>query len=964
MSAREMSGVATRLVVGHLRACAGAAAVAAALERAGERRTAAELEDEHGWTSYAAWLALLEAATAVLDDPQAARRIGASVVDQRVGGASRVLVRALGSVEAVYRQATRASAKFSAVKRVEPLEVGHQHARIAVRLHDGFPPHPLDCDFSAGVLSQVPALFGLAPATVDHHPCRARGGPACLFELTWSARRPLGRRARRRRLAALEADNAVLAAQLDAFQATVAELVSPEDLGSLLGNLVARSAAALHATRVLLAIRLAEGADPVVHGDGFETERAAAAAELLAGRVAEDANRMVVEVASSRRRYGRILAENPQGLPFLAGERRLLEAHARLAAAALDSATALEEAHRRGVVAAELLKLAHSLAEAGSEEAVARRLCTATPVLAGADAAAVFRWDEPSRTMAAAATTGFPPPLAEQLEAMQVRPSDTPEVESFFLQPGLRTYELDNADEFIRQTMAGLGAARVTVAPLIADERLLGAVVAAWMAGRPLPPLDPDLPDRLHGLADQAATALQRARLTDRVQHQALHDALTELPNQMLLMDRLGQALATARREERHLAVAYLDLNRFKQVNDTLGHPAGDALLQQVAARLTATVRSSDTVARLGGDEFTVLFADLERAEQALEAGARIRDAFRTPFHLHGRALFIAPSIGLAVYPADGDRPDLLLSNADAAMYQAKRRSSLAVHRYTPELNTLAADQLSLETDLHQAVERRQLRVLYQPQVELASGRVVGAEALVRWAHPTRGLVAPDRFIPLAEQTGLVVAVDLHVLEQACRQRRRWADAGLSLTVAVNLSGRTLEEPEAVAAIAAVLEATGTPPGGIELELTESTSMQHDTDLPALLGQLKDLGLRLAIDDFGTGYSMLSWLHQLPVDRLKIDRSFVGRLGAGADSAVVAAILAMAGSLGLGVIAEGVETPAQAELLRAHGCALAQGYLYSPPVDPVALARLVDPPPPSRSGAARVGRPAGVQRRR
>jgi EAL domain-containing protein (putative c-di-GMP-specific phosphodiesterase class I) len=228
--------------------------------------------------------------------------------------------------------------------------------------------------------------------------------------------------------------------------------------------------------------------------------------------------------------------------------------------------------------------------------------------------------------------------------------------------------------------------------------------------------------------------------------------------------------------------------------------------------------------------------------------------------------------------------------------------------------------------------------------VALASGRVVGAEALVRWAHPTRGLLGPDSFIPLAERTGQIVDLDLHVLAQACRQRGRWAEAGLPLTVAVNLSGRTLEDPDTVAAIADVLDDTGTPPGAIELELTESTSMQHDTDLPALLDRLKGLGLRLAVDDFGTGYSMLSWLHQLPIDRLKIDRSFVGRLGLGADSAVVTAILAMAHNLDLEVVAEGVETPAQADLLRSHGCAIAQGYLYGRPVDPAALAALLAAP--------------------
>ena len=358
-----------------------------------------------------------------------------------------------------------------------------------------------------------------------------------------------------------------------------------------------------------------------------------------------------------------------------------------------------------------------------------------------------------------------------------------------------------------------------------------------------------------------------------------------------------------------------------------------------MAARLSATVRSSDTVARLGGDEFTVLFTDLEREELAAEAAARVRDAFAAAFQLDGQPLFVAPSIGLAVFPTDGAQPDELLSNADAAMYQAKRRGSLTAHRYTAELHVEAAEQLSLETDLHLAVAGGQLRVLYQPQVELATGRLVGAEALVRWAHPARGLLAPGAFIPLAERTGQIVEVDLEVLGQACRQWRRWADEGLELTVAVNVSGRTLEDPDAAAAIARVLDTTAIPPGAIEIELTESTSMQHDTDLPAILDRLKALGVRLAVDDFGTGYSMLSWLHQLPIDRLKIDRSFVGRLGPGADGAVVAAIVAMARNLDLEVVAEGVETPAQADLLRSFDCPIGQGYLFGRPVEPAELAR-------------------------
>ncbi|PHV06013.1 bifunctional diguanylate cyclase/phosphodiesterase [Janthinobacterium sp. BJB412] len=425
-----------------------------------------------------------------------------------------------------------------------------------------------------------------------------------------------------------------------------------------------------------------------------------------------------------------------------------------------------------------------------------------------------------------------------------------------------------------------------------------------------------------------------RKQSEQRIQHIAHHDVLTGLPNRVLLQDRLGQAVAYANRSGHPLWVMLIDLDRFKFVNDSLGHKAGDLLLKTVAGRLQDSVRESDTVARLSGDEFVAILT--EHPDEALtpQVTERIMRAVAQPVLLEGKEFFVTCSIGVAVHQADGTPAQRLIEHADIAMYRAKKLGRNNTQFYQPSMNEEALERLRIEGALRQALERDELVLYYQPQLDLDSGRIVGMEALLRWRHPELGMVQPERFIGLAEETGLIVPIGAWVLASACAQTQAWLAAGLGpLRVAVNLSARQFGAPGLPAAIAAVLAASGLAPACLELELTESLLMSDVALAVELLQQLKALGLTLSIDDFGTGYSSLSYLRSFPIDVLKIDRSFVSDIGANGDeAAIVVSIIALAHNLKLRVVAEGVESARQLDYLWRNGCDQMQGFHFSPPV--------------------------------
>ena len=425
----------------------------------------------------------------------------------------------------------------------------------------------------------------------------------------------------------------------------------------------------------------------------------------------------------------------------------------------------------------------------------------------------------------------------------------------------------------------------------------------------------------------------QRKQLEDELAHQAFHDSLTGLANQALFRDRVEHALARTARRESHLAVLFLDLDNFKMVNDSLGHTAGDELLVEVSARLLSCLRDGDTAARLGGDEFALLVEDAVDERDAIAVAERVTACLRHPFLLAGKEVFAGASMGIA-FASRGVDCDQILRNADLAMYTAKGHGKNRFEVFAPEMHTNAVDRLEVEAELRRALERGELRLLYQPIVDLSTSHITGVEALIRWEHPDRGLLGPDVFIPVAEDTGLIEPMGRWVITEACAQAQRWnADHRRDpISVSINVSPRQLRDPRIVDDVAGALAATDAAPESITLEITEGAMMQ-DTELALVhLTALKALGVRLAVDDFGPGYASLSYLQRFPIDGLKIDRSFVVGIDRGPEeSALARAIVRLAQSLRLDAVAEGVENEYQADMLRRLGCPRAQGYLYAKP---------------------------------
>jgi len=454
-------------------------------------------------------------------------------------------------------------------------------------------------------------------------------------------------------------------------------------------------------------------------------------------------------------------------------------------------------------------------------------------------------------------------------------------------------------------------------------------------------------------LATQVLTELelrrelvQREQVEGRLLHNTLHDPLTGLPNRTLFSERLGHAITRGKRKPQfHYAVLFIDVDRFKLVNDSLGHHSGDQLLIAVAKRLTQALRELDTVARLGGDEFAILLEDLAELRDAGRVAERIQKDVARAFTIGTHEIFSSVSIGIVLSSSGHDSPELLLRSADMAMYRAKDAGRSRYEMFDREMHTEALVRLQTETDLRYAVERRELVLHYQPVISLPNGRIAGVEALVRWNHPTRGRVPPVEFIPIAEEMGLIIPIGQWVLEEAVRQVREWQlmpGGDPELTVGVNVSAKQFKQASLVKNIAGALEATGFPPHLLKLEMTESVLIDNTDSANQTLGELKALGVQIHMDDFGTGYSSLSYIHKLPIDAMKIDRSFVSRMDTDIrQMQLVQTVLLLAANLGVQTVGEGVENAAQLDGLRKLACNYGQGYLFSKPLEPEAFVKLL-----------------------
>ncbi|HEU4976112.1 MAG TPA: diguanylate cyclase [Baekduia sp.] len=640
---RETSGATTRLLVGYVRARAGDAGVAEVLRRSGVQRTAAELEDETTWSSYDERIRLFAAAVEVVGDAQAMFKVGASAIAQNLNPSLILLFQALGSPRQVFRNLPRAVPKFSSTSTMEILESSATHAIIRYRLHDGYEHSRLDCAYAQGLFSAVPYIFDLPPARIVHDECQSDGHPACVYHVTW----PRYSRWRRRRRAGRTDEPAELIAlrgQLQSLQSAAADITSSDDVDTVLARITERASAAVLAQGFVLAVD-GVGGQPVVRFHGVDPVRAEAIAGALRRGEDPGASAVVVEVASSRRHHGHLAAIYSDGQRGMADEGSLLRAYAGHAAASLDLLLALEKSRRGYRAARNLLGLAHDLARARTPDDVARVATAAMPGIAGVDQGFVVLADVASRPAVEA--------LAAELDG---RPAAPVALAALAAATGAIT-----APE----------PAAAAVAPLLADGELLGLVAGTWSASAPPVSEDAALA-ALAGVADQTSTALQNAYLVTRIRHQSLHDALTGLPNRRHFGERLEAAIAGARDGDGLVAVLFCDLDAFKDVNDSLGHAAGDELLRQVAERLRGSVRAEDVVARLSGDEFAILLPAVPDRAAAERVGRSVTAAFAAPFRVMDRELRCTTSVGVAVERGADASPDALLHAADAAMYAAK----------------------------------------------------------------------------------------------------------------------------------------------------------------------------------------------------------------------------------------------------------------------------------------------------
>ena len=664
---RETAGTTTRLIVDHVRRHGGDSAVRRLLAEAGETRALSALEDEGAWCSYDAKIRLFEAAARVTGQSDVARRIGEGALASTVGGSVKLLIGLVGSPAQVARGIARAHSKFSTAAEMTALTVAPTSAIIRYRLHDGYRPSVHDCEYTIGLLTQIPVLFGQPPATVRHDVCQVRGADACLYAVTWDRRRR-GRRGQRSQLVG-SSSTAVLQ-RLHDLQETVADLVADRDVDEVLAAVTARARSTVGAQRFLLVARLDEG-EPRIHADGFTSTEAAETAEaLLRDSVPPTGEHVIVApVRSTVRDYGVLAAFGH--VAFFDHEQDLLRSYAALAATALDTVTALEEVREGRLLAEALLGFARAVLETRTLTEVAGAAAAAALAVAGADNASLMLLDQQHGVLRMAAHAGFSAEQATILDGLVVRPEDTGEMADLVAHPQQpRRYEPESADPFLRNILGTFGIGQIIIVPLWSGTRLWGIVNLGWTGSTTLP--NDRLLERVSGLADQAVTALDRVELAEQVHRQATVDPLTGLANRRAFTDALQQSLAGEAGDLEAAAVVFLDLDRFKAVNDTLGHGAGDELLCTVARRLRDMVRADDLVARLGGDEFTVLLRSVEGIDELGEVTGRICATLAEPVVLDGQVVVAPPSVGAVLLGTTYTSVRDVLRDADAAMYAAK----------------------------------------------------------------------------------------------------------------------------------------------------------------------------------------------------------------------------------------------------------------------------------------------------
>ncbi len=933
----------TRVLLQVVAEQAGPGGVERVLQRAQLSGRREELRSADRRISYPDKLRLFDAAAAELRDPRLGLRLGPASLQDAAMEPWRRLSRELGSPAATFRGVSAFSTHFDSATMLTCERADDGSATLCWKVLPPNVPNRVDCDSQIGFLSQVPALFGLPRARVEHGAaCQVTGAAECRYEVTWTVS-PLQRL---RALLCKPAPNrealtdrrSTAEHRLHTLEGAAADLASNGSLEEILDRLLDRTDSAVHAPGHLLAVRTPAGGRHVrtrglgeilaaaLNEDGTALDRDAAALDGLPA--------ISVPVESAKHFYGVLAAVAHTGQEFFPDDADALAAYARHAAVSLDIAGVVADAREHAETAHLLLNVSNSLAEHTTVPALAGSIADAVPALSGADRSAIALLDPEAGRLEIAGMSGWHGELADRLATYIVDAQESPELTHLLASRSPMLVDMSGS-EWARGMLNEFDIAALAAVPIVNGDQLTGLVLAHW-AGPAPDSLDGALTARLSGLGSLAAVALEKIGLLEDARRQALHDPLTSLPNRALLEDRLETALAQAARTGRQVGLLFCDVNRFKRINDSLGHHAGDAVLCHVAAQLQGAVREVDTVARYSGDEFVVLLPDLDALSEVDHVAARIRSSLAEPVEIDGSKVFLDVAIGstvggaslseTAVSHAEAGRR--LVAKADCEMYRAKagaRGQSLPRNRST--------DYLRLESDLRGAAGRGELRVQFQPQFDMTTKTIIAAEALVRWEHPELGLLAPGEFIPLAEDSNLIAEVGEYVLSAACRAGAGWQAAGHPMEISVNVSSVQLSDASFPALVREVLAQTKLPAAALTLEVTESQAMTESTVNDRNLRELRGLGVGISIDDFGTGYSSLAQLHRLPVTEVKIDRSFTTRLGEDGSDAFIAGIVGLAHGLGLLVVAEGVEASEQLAALRKVGCDRAQGFFLGKPMD-------------------------------
>jgi diguanylate cyclase (GGDEF)-like protein len=909
---RDFGGLYVRLLLELVEWQLGQSGVTAVLTAAGDGRPVEVLSDDATWHSYQQFRRLLTAASECLGSPEELLRVGDLPT---VGAGSKPEVTALYQAFGSPMEMTLSvgDGAMSPAVSMSTEVLGPTDLVVRYELVDGLEPFVELCRFLAGLAPLSCRIFGIQPE-VSIIGCVHDGDEVCATRLVWDETVDLSGQLEFTRF-----QLGVAESRLEFLQRTVGDIVSTDDLDTVMGRIVEAAGRSMTATGFVLEVKDPTRGGARLYAHGVDRDLVTGVVELAdAGR--EDC--LIVDVASGQRTFGRFIVVEPAGGGHFG--QPALQSYARLAATALESAFALEEARRHAAMSRALLELSTSLAELSTPGELATRLVQAMPAVIDCDCALVMLVRDGVARVAA--HYGFESEDPDQLNAFEglLRQHDLADVVVRSLTaPSPRTKPIMEA--------AGLHA--MAAAPILLDGVLIGVLVAGVRSEAHRIEADPFVAERFKGLAGHAAVALRNSRLVDQIRYQSLHDPLTDLPNRALILDRAGQMMARAERNRHTAAVLFIDLDGFKEVNDTLGHGSGDELLQQVSGRLSAVARRSDTVGRIGGDEFVVLVEDAVQDVGVEAVAQRMLDVLGEPFQLSSRERPIAVQASIGIAIGEKCTASEMLRDADIALYAAKAAGKGCYRVFAPEMQEEIWLRAELSEALAGALERDEFYLVYQPILDLDAETTTGVEALLRWNHPDRGLITPDEFIPLLEQSGHIVEVGKWVIDQACRQAAEWHREGLQIDMSVNASIRQLERADFPAHIAGALHSTGLPPRSLIVEITETAIMRDTDSTVAVLHQLKKLGVRVAIDDFGTGYSSLAYLRQFPVDALKIDRSFIATMTeTPAAGQLIHTLVQLGKALQLETLAEGIEHHNQLERLQVEGCASGQGYMFSAPL--------------------------------